>query len=161
MYHACILYAFVPICAYGCAYVLICAHIVLLRDLAAKNTHTYEQYEHIWTNITKKMHEYKVCICAYCMYLLICVYIFMFWKFTKKHSACICMYLSVSICICLYDRDWIYLYHTLEYGSDQLIYCFNTRQPGSLWAKSWPTSWCRAACWPIPAQKWCSDSQSW
>ncbi len=30
-----------------CAYVLICAHIVRLRDLPAKNMHTYEQYEHI------------------------------------------------------------------------------------------------------------------
>ncbi len=50
------------------------------------------------TNIT-------VCICAYCMYLLICVYICMYWKFTKKHSACICMYLSVSICVCLYMTE--------------------------------------------------------
>ena len=29
----------------------------------------------------------------------------MYWKFTKKHSACICMYLSVSICICLYMTE--------------------------------------------------------
>ena len=39
------------------------------------------------------------------MYLLICFYICMYWKFTKKHSACICMYLSVSICICLYMTE--------------------------------------------------------
>ncbi len=29
----------------------------------------------------------------------------MYWKFTKQHSACICMYLSVSICICLYMTE--------------------------------------------------------
>ncbi len=39
-----------------------------------------------------------------------------------------------------YLYDCIYLYHTLEYGSDQLIYCFNACQPGNLWAKSWPTA---------------------
>jgi hypothetical protein len=30
-----------------CAYVLSCAHIVRLRDLAANNMYTYAQYEHI------------------------------------------------------------------------------------------------------------------
>ncbi len=41
----------------------------------------------------------------YCMYLLIFVYICMYWKFTTKHSACICMYLSVYICICMYMTE--------------------------------------------------------
>ncbi len=44
-------------------------------------------------------------VLGYCMYLLIFVYICMYWKFTKKHSECICMYLSVSICICLYMTE--------------------------------------------------------
>ena len=66
LYLACIMHVF---CMYSCiyvhmgvhicAYVLICAHIVRLRDLAAKNMHTYEQYEHICMNITKNMHEYN------------------------------------------------------------------------------------------------------
>ncbi len=40
------------------------------------------------------------------MCLLICVFICMYLKFTKKHSACICMYLSVSICICLFMTEF-------------------------------------------------------
>ena len=40
----------------------------------------------------------------------------------------------------MYVYAYIYMYHTLEYSSDQLLYNFNARQPGSLWAKSWPTS---------------------
>ncbi len=54
LYLACIMHVY---CTYSCiyvhmgvhicAYVLICAHIERLRDLAAKNRHTYEQYEHI------------------------------------------------------------------------------------------------------------------
>ncbi len=54
LYLACIMQVY---CIYSCiyvhmgvhiyAYVLICAHTGRLRDLAAKNVHTYEQYEHI------------------------------------------------------------------------------------------------------------------
>ncbi len=70
---------------------------------------------------------------------------------TVHVSVCICLYLSVSVCRWLnLLLDWLCLYHTLEYGSDHLIYCFNTRQPGSPWAKSWPTSWFRTACCPSP-----------
>ncbi len=29
----------------------------------------------------------------------------MYWKFTKQHSACICMYLYVYVCICLYMTE--------------------------------------------------------
>ncbi len=54
--------------------------------------------QRICTNIT-------VCICAYCMYLLICVYVCMYWIFTTNHSACICMYLSAYICLCLYMTE--------------------------------------------------------
>ena len=66
LYLACIMHVF---CMYSCiyvhmgvhicAYVLICAHIVRLRDLAAKIMHKYEQYEHKCMNITKHMHEYN------------------------------------------------------------------------------------------------------
>ena len=85
------------------------------------------------------MHEYNslyLCILHVCAYM--CIYMLVL----DFHNESQCMYMYVSVCIYLYMSvyDCIYLYHTLEYGSDQLIYCFNARQPGSPWAKSWPTS---------------------
>ena len=67
-----------------CAYVLIRAHIVRLRDLAAKDMHTYEQYEHIvpYTSMNEyiqryiqNIHEYNKAYEYTSLYLLICVYI--------------------------------------------------------------------------------------
>ena len=91
------------------------------------------------TNITKNMHEYNsLYLCILHIYPYVCLYMHVL----EIHKEAQCMYLYVPVCIYLYMSvyDCVYLYHTLEYGSDQLIYCFNSRQPGSLWAKSWPMS---------------------
>ncbi len=175
-----------------CIYVLIRAHIVRLRDLAAKimyiwaNITIYIQYiyeynkafEGIYQSVfayiclyiqsyihiqayTAKIHTYTgdhTCCRKSCGDAVIHTYtgiynVFIYacignsQKSTVHVSVCICLYLSVYVCIWLnLLLDGLYLYHTLEYGSDQLIYCFNTRQPGSPWAKSWPTSWRSTAC---------------
>ena len=67
LYLACILHVY---CIYSCiyvhmgvhicAYVFIRAHIVRLRDLAAKDMHTYEQYEHIvpYTSMNEYIQRY-------------------------------------------------------------------------------------------------------
>ncbi len=71
----------------------------------------------------------------------------MYWKFTKKHSACICMYLSVSICICLYTTEstCITRLNTVQINS------FIASTLASRVVQSCPPSWCRTVCCPIPA----------
>ncbi len=85
------------------------------------------------------MHEYNS---LYLFILHVCAYMSSYMLVLDFHNKSQCMYLYVSVCIYLYMSVYacIYMYHLLEYSSDQLLYYFNARQPGSPWAKSWPTS---------------------
>lgn len=102
------------------------------------------------------------CICMYmpmciyvyvllCYYVYLCACIYMIWC-----ASCMCMYLHVSVCInwlSLFTRGYmcaVGLHWALRVAErtrrDHLFWnfvlFFKGRQPGSLWAKPWPTCWC-------------------
>jgi len=108
------------------------------------------------------------CICMYmpmciyvyvllCYYVYLCACIYMIWC-----ASCMCMYLHVSVCInwlslftrgymCAVGLHWA-LRVTERTRRDHLFWnfvlFFKGRQPGSPWAKPWPTCWCSTgAAW--------------
>ncbi len=92
------------------------------------------------------------CICMYnaCMSVFYAS-IDMIWR-----ACCMCMYLHVSVCIrwlplftcgcmCAVGIHWAW--RVAEQTTRDLLFWnsvlfFKGRQPGSLWAKPWPTCWC-------------------
>ncbi len=105
-----------------------------------------------------------LCACI-CMYMPMCIYVYVFLCYYVYLYACIymiwcascmCMYLHVSVCInwlSLFTSGYICavgLHWALRVAErtrrDHLFWnfvlFFKGRQPGSPWAKPWPTCWC-------------------
>ena len=128
--------------------------------------HTYTKYIQN-KSVTMCIYVYLcACICMYfpflcmCMYFHACICLYCVWMTASKdmiwRACCMCMYLHVYVCI-----NWLSLFTRgymcavgLHWASrvaertrrDHLFWnfvlFFKGRQPGSPWAKPWPTCWC-------------------
>ena len=92
------------------------------------------------------------CICLY----LVCIFCMSVFFCIQRHACCMCMYLHVSVCIgwlSLFTRGYMCAVGQLwasrvaeqtrrDHLSWNCALFFKRRQPGSPWAKPWPTCWC-------------------
>ena len=112
--------------------------------------------------IQKYIQNKSVTMCMYvhvfaciCMYN-VCMSVFYASKDMIWRACCMCMYLHVSVCImwlplftsgCMCAVGIYWAWRVAEQTTrDHLFWnsvlFFKGRQPGSLWAKPWPTCWC-------------------